>query len=183
MNNAATNWIETYTGQQFYPGNPTADMIDILDIAHALSHQCRFGGHCSHFYSVAEHCVRVARAAEPLGRRVQLQALLHDATEAYVIDVPRPVKPFLPGYYELEARVAAVIAEKFGLDTLTPPEVMALDNRILLDERRSLFNWSGHDWKIAGEPLNCRIEGWPSEVAKEQFLIAFYTYTTTVPTF
>ncbi len=89
-------WIQTYGGRKFHPIIPDPKTVDIVCIAHALSHICRFGGHCDPFYSVAEHCWRVWQLAVdkcPLNQAVQLYALLHDAAEAYLIgDVVHPVK-------------------------------------------------------------------------------------------
>ena len=70
------NWMQTFTGRQFWPADPRADEIDIRDIAHALSMQCRYAGHCTQFYSVAEHCVLLANAIP----EQKLWALLHDAS-------------------------------------------------------------------------------------------------------
>ena len=94
-------WITTYTGQHFYPLDPRPHEVNMLDIAHALSMICRFNGHTQFFYSVAEHSIRCAyHAHEQWPDRIELQlaALLHDASEAYLCDIPRPVKLQLPDY-------------------------------------------------------------------------------------
>ena len=116
------DWIQTHSGKAFYPFAPRPDDIDIEDIAHALAHQCRFGGHVSKFYSVAQHCVLIARVlhAQGFDKRTILAGLLHDATEAYLVDLPSPVKNMLPGYRDAENRLAAVIAEKFDLPPVEP---------------------------------------------------------------
>ncbi len=123
------DWMQTYSGGKFWPLDPRASEVNITDIAHALSLQSRFGGHTLGFYSVAEHSVHVARAASAENK---LWALLHDASEAYVSDVIRPLKRFLAGFQEIEDRVQAVICEAFRLDPEMPAEVKALDNRILM---------------------------------------------------
>jgi len=82
------HWITTYTGKRFHYLDPQPEEIDIVDIAHALSLTCRFGGHCKEFYSVAEHSIRVA---EIVPKEFQLLALLHDAGEAYTGDVQSPI--------------------------------------------------------------------------------------------
>jgi hypothetical protein len=90
-------WIQTATGRQFRVLEPKAETIDPLDIAHALAHTCRFNGHSQSFYSVAQHCCTMVAHLERQGADLDLKrwALLHDADEAYLPDVPRPVKPFL----------------------------------------------------------------------------------------
>ena len=90
--------ILTYSGKVFDPVNPIAADIRIEDIAHALAHQCRFSGHTIEHYSVAEHSVRVSGLLEDRGYpyRVQMWGLLHDASEAYLIDLPAPVKNGTP---------------------------------------------------------------------------------------
>lgn len=83
------SWIQTFTGKKVFPLAMTTDMVDIKDIAHALSLKCRFTGHCRTFYSVAEHSMRVAELVRP---ELKLAALLHDAAEAYLPDFARPIK-------------------------------------------------------------------------------------------
>src|SRR5690606_29748913 len=95
------DWMQTFTGRRFWPLDPRPDEICIEDIAHALSMQCRYAGHCLSFYSVAEHSVLLSQhVAEPFRR----WALLHDASEAYLVDVPRPIKGDLSNYRAVEAR-------------------------------------------------------------------------------
>jgi hypothetical protein len=125
-------WIQTYTGRAFGILNPHPDDIVIEDIAHSLSQQCRYAGHCVQFASVAEHCRLMWELASKPNKR---PALLHDATEAYLVDVPRPIKELLPDYKKIEHVLAAVIAAKFGVAYPWPEEVLQLDARILLDER------------------------------------------------
>src|ERR1051325_4550411 len=113
------DWMQTFSGRRFYPLSPRSDELDPADIAHALSLLCRFAGHVERFYSVAEHCVHLSYAVPP---EDALAALLHDATEAYVVDVPRPLKRSLPEYQEIEFGVWAVIVERFGLLSVTLPD-------------------------------------------------------------
>lgn len=103
--------IRTYTGVAFDVFNPTPEDVLIEDIAHALSHLCRFGGHTARFYSVAEHCLK---CTEIVPREHQLAALLHDASEAYIVDLPTPLKRILPQYCSIEYGIMELIAEKFG---------------------------------------------------------------------
>jgi len=112
------NFITTYKKRRFSPLSPTAGDIDIDDIAHALSLMCRANGHFTRFFSVARHCLNCCRegAARGLNPRVLLTLLLHDAAEAYISDLTRPVKIGLPEYAAIEERLQRVIWEKFGLN-------------------------------------------------------------------
>lgn len=101
--------IRTFSGQYVNVFEPDPATILIEDIAHALSMQCRFGAHLKHFYSVAEHCKLVA----DLTTGCKIQALMHDASEAYLMDIPRPIKRKLDNYAGIEQRLMKVIAEKF----------------------------------------------------------------------
>ena len=171
-----TGWIQTYTGKQFFPIEPHPEEVDINDIAHALSMMCRFAGHVDRFYSVAQHSVLLSRYAPD---EFKLWALLHDATEAYLVDVPRPVKPYLTNYVEIETNLMSVIATKFNLGSaIIPPEVKAIDVRILLDEQSQLMKPQVVPWvEIPGGPLNIRINHWGPERAKEEFLDDFHKLT------
>ncbi len=130
--------METYTGRLVYPPEMTAADVDKRDIAHALSLMCRGGGHISHFFSVAQHCINCAMEAYARGysRRVQLGALLHDGSEAYMSDIIRPVKSVLPDYKRLEEKIEAVVYEAFSL-SLSDEEralVREIDNIMLHHE-------------------------------------------------
>lgn len=162
------DWMQTYTGRRFYPLDPRADEIAPEDIAHALSLLCRYGGHVDRFYSVAEHCVLMSQAVAP---EHALAALLHDATEAYVVDVPRPLKAVLAGYRQSEDAVWLQVAARFGIDIWLPGEVHEADNRILLTERAALMpraeRW-GQDDDFA--PLQVEIVGWGPHEAEARYL-------------
>jgi len=152
-------WMQTYSGKRFYPEHPIAEDIDPKDIVHALSRLCRFGGHIDKFYSVAEHCILVS---EGVSEENAIYGLLHDATEAYIVDVPRPVKRLLTNYKELEDRVWNAICVRFNLDPVMPQEVIEADTRILLTERAALFkNAEVGEWSMDGmEPLPATIMGY-----------------------
>jgi uncharacterized protein len=123
--------IRTATGKWFNVFSPTSDMICIEDIAHALAHQCRFGGHLPKFYSVAQHSVLTAVLVAPENK---LAALMHDASEAYLIDVPRPIKNKLANYKEIEGSVMTLIAAKFGFQWPLHDEVKRADETMLQKE-------------------------------------------------
>jgi hypothetical protein len=139
--------ITTYTGKRFDPINPDKNTIDIHDIAHALSLTCRGNGHVKNFFSVGQHCVYCAREAEARGysRRVILGCLLHDASEAYMSDVPRPFKLMLPEYQRLEDKLIDLIYEHFLGSVLTEEEqakVKEIDDDILYFDMIELLNVS-----------------------------------------
>lgn len=169
-------WIITRTGRRFDLSVPTADMVDPVDIAHSLSMQCRFNGHCQQFYSVAQHCLLVA---DLVPAEHKLAALLHDATEAYVGDLVRPLKEGMRVFYkahgiaslyhDVEHRIWAAICERFGLATELPPCVHDADMIALATERRDLLPDHPGEWEcLAGtQPAAKRIERGlpPSEAA------------------
>lgn len=135
---ARTDWITTYSGSVFFPLEPKADDVRIADIAHALANLCRFAGHTRRFYSVAQHSVIVSEIVDP---PLRLWGLLHDASEAYLCDITKPLKrqPDLAGYRVVEARVQAAICEKFGLAADEPAMVKAADQLVLRTEQRDLM--------------------------------------------
>ena len=131
--------ITTYQGIQMDPLNAGKEDIKMEDIAHALSLLCRANGHFPYFYSVAQHCLNCAEEARVRGYspRVQLGCLLHDASEAYLSDVIRPIKPHLTGYYEIEERLQGVIFSKWFPSPLTEDElrqVFEIDDAMLYHE-------------------------------------------------
>lgn len=113
--NKKTDYILTYSGKRFYPLEPSADMLELADIAHALSLMTRANGHFPVFHSVAEHCIECAAEAAMRGcsKRVVIGCLLHDASEAYLADITRPVKKSLPLYIEAEERLLDLIYQKY----------------------------------------------------------------------
>jgi hypothetical protein len=166
------DFMQTATGRKFWPLDPRADEVFIEDIAHSLSLQCRYAGHCLRFYSVAEHCVLMARKLRWEGVDVALYALLHDAAEAYTVDVPRPLKRHLVGYKEAEAKVMAAIAARFDLAVEMPAVVHDADNRIIGDELANLVPMDWHD-RYAGEELGVELRYWSPEKAREEFMATF----------
>lgn len=170
--NARGDWIQTATGRQFWPMDPRPNEVFLDDIAHALSLLCRFGGHCLRFYSVAEHSVLLSRAAP---RPYKKWALLHDASEAYVVDVPSPIKPALVGYKPLEQRVMQAIALRFNLHLGLPDIVKKLDRAILMDEQRQNMAASAVAWSNSVEPLGVVLQFWDPERARAEFLREFET--------
>ena len=161
------DWILTHTGRRFFPLAPRVEDIDPRDFAHALSLLCRFNGHCRVFYSVAEHSVRVSRALSP---DLALWGLLHDAGEAYLADVPRPLKRNLVGYREAEERVLRAVATRFGLPWPLPAEVAAADDRLLATEARDLMAPMPPGAPPFAEPFPDTIVPWSPGDAERKFL-------------
>lgn len=137
-------YIRTYTGKKFYPMDPQPEAIDIKDIAHALSLVCRGNGHVKTFFSVAQHCINCAMEAEARGlsQRVVLGCLIHDASEAYMSDVPRPFKQFLGEYLAQEEKLLEVVYSKFLGSSLTEEEkriIKQIDDDMLYYDLRELL--------------------------------------------
>lgn len=132
------SYIDTFTQKRISPFDPDVNQICIEDIAHALSMLCRFGGHCTSFYSVAEHSVHVSNVVEP---RYALWGLLHDATEAYIGDVVRPIKKLsdMSAYRQAEERLFRAIAHRFGLEEEMPTEVKLADSTMLQTEKSQVL--------------------------------------------
>jgi len=128
--------IRSVSGLYVNVFEPTPEMIRIEDIAHALSHQCRFGGHLQEFYSVAQHSVLVAAR---VSHENKFNALMHDAGEAYLLDIPTPIKAKLNDYKALEHKLMKVIADKFGFQYPFDTEVKKADADMLQIEWHSLM--------------------------------------------
>jgi hypothetical protein len=168
-------WIETYTGKKLDFLDPKPEQIDIEDIATALSNECRFGGHTSNFYSVAEHSVLVATICPP---DKQLTGLLHDASEAYLRDIASPIKPHLQNYKVIEEKLMAAISEKFELpmDEWKSAAIKEADIMALKAEARQLLPSQGKDWTHLYQTDNeyvGKLHCFPPKVAKDIFLQAF----------
>jgi len=176
-------FIETRSGKDFWPLDPRPADVDIQDIAHALSNQCRFSGHTKRHYSVAEHSIRVSELLEEWGctPEAQLWGLLHDASEAYLVDLPTPLKrdPRFAFYLEAESRLQATICNAFGLPIEEPAEVRAADGVMLATEARDLMAYRpGHWTKLEHAPTPYAIgldrRAWGPVVSKRRFLMHFY---------
>lgn len=150
MSKRLGDWMQTYTGVAFYPMDPRPEEISIYDIAHALANICRYGGHSRYFYSVAEHSCLVS---EFVSEAQKFDALMHDAAEAYVGDMVRPLKLSMPEFCSVENKIRTVIAEKFGISAVTSPEIHLVDTRILLDERDLVLGIPPQSWGTQIESL------------------------------
>lgn len=171
-------WMQTRHGRKFYPLNPRSEEVYIDDIAAALSKLCRYGGHCKWFYSVAEHSVLVSYCVPA---EHALAALLHDAPEGYIVDMPRPIKHRLRGYAEIEDRIWHAIAPRFGLPVDLPACVKEADNNVLLAEREQIMEVTGEQWSVPGKPANVQVQCLAPPAAEAVFLGRFAQLTATKP--
>ncbi len=178
--------IVTYTGKAFDLLNPSPDIVCIEDIAHSLANLCRYTGHVREFYSVAQHCVLMAKADLPGD---PLKRLLHDAGEAYIGDIASPWKRLLavdvpetiPGNPRFapvrmwEDKIQKVIGLALGVDLSYSAEVKEADNRMYFTEVRDLMPPSAEFGKWRGnlEPLPAKIHGWKPYAAERMFLQAY----------
>ena len=173
--------METYTGKQIDVLNMTQDDISIEDIAHSLALQCRFNGHCKRFYSIAQHSVYAATIPlDAISAELRLFNLLHDAAEAYLGDLIRPIKIVVPQFQELEDVISRLVYLKFCGRTPTYDEhqwIKEVDSRLLTTEARTLMftggfgsNWIAQDMDI---PFSLAIIPWPPEAAERVFLSVF----------
>ena len=158
--------IMLQSGQLFDLTSPKTNEFNIEDIAHGLSHICRFVGQAARFYSVAEHSVLVSHVVP----HSQLAALLHDAAEAFMGDVSTPLKRLLPEFHAIEERIERAIFSRFGVDWPTPPEVKLADIQVLAAEVQVLMpkNW------LKLNPAPVKIQGLPPIEAKALFLARYY---------
>jgi hypothetical protein len=169
-------YIQTVSGRRVNPFAPDPTDLDIGDIANALSHQCRFGGHSRDFYSVAQHSCLAADLVLKRGGGAEaaLWALLHDASEAYLVDLPHPIKhrsELGRLYAEAEGPLQAAILVRFGLPLEPPPLLKDVDRALLATERRAVAQVAWHWPELKGfEPLDMEIDPWPPERAREEFL-------------
>lgn len=173
------DWFLSFKGRQLWPCDVRPEDLDIEEIAHGLSMICRFGGQSREFYSVAQHSVLVALRL-PIG--LQLCGLLHDAPEAFLGDVIRPLKRHvsMESYGHVEAKAWAAFARRYDLPAVIPPAVKEVDNRMLITERRDLLPEHPWPWKEdeqATQPYDFHILPWRPKVARRKFLAEFERLT------
>lgn len=166
------NWICTFTGRRFWPLNPRAEDLDIRDIAHALSNLCRFTGQSRHFYSVAQHCVLASEWCPP---SIAKWCLIHDAAEAYINDIARPVKRFFPLLKKAEQQILWMLSVSHDLPWPMPAEVHDVDMRMLATERRDVMGTATGHWVSLErvKPFPDPIEAVEPLTAEAMFLARF----------
>ena len=168
----SSSWIQTFTGQRFNPINPDPVTINIEDIAHALSNICRFTGHSSVFYSVANHAVLVSYICN---HEFALYGLLHDSSEAYLSDIASPVKRSadFSSYRQIEKTLQTAIYKKFGLTDPEPEDIKRADLMLLATEASQLMDPLRVDWVQPMKPLPFKIVPLPPNEAKRLFMQRF----------
>lgn len=169
--------IQIFGGDYATPLDLQPEQINIESIAHALSNQCRYSGHTREFYSVAEHCVHCVRVLKDESVEVRYAALLHDAAEAYLQDVARPLKEdpyFGKAYRGAEQRAEKVLSEVLGFIYPFPDAVKRADVMMLAAERRDLMHPNGK-WAILEgvEVPEFSIPAWSPRKARDRFLGTF----------
>lgn len=163
--------IMLHSGAWFDFCAPASSDFTIEDIAHGLANVCRYAGQCTRFYSVAEHSILVSDVATGF----ELEALLHDAAEAFIGDITRPLKQLLPEYKKIEASVQRAVLSRFGINGPIPPEVKHADLRVLAAEQRQIMP-EGTDGWVRGrkvEPAPIAVRHLPPNEAKDTFLKRF----------
>jgi len=167
-------YIETYSGLRLFYDDLKPEAIKIIDIAHSLSHLCRYTGHTKKFYSVAQHSVLVSNAQTTLAEK--RAGLLHDATEAYVNDLPSPLKACtdLGDYNNLENRIHDVINAKYKVNDGMTPNIKKADLQALFTEKRDVLvrntDWG---WGYDIVPFDEKIIPLGPEEAKKLFMATF----------
>lgn len=168
--------IETFTGIYIRPFDPDPDKFDIRDIAHALANKCRYTGHVARFFSVAEHSVLMALHFMNIGEyELAYDALMHDASEAYLPDVARPMKRHVPELMKIEDRMQRRLAERFGFRWPFHKEIHEADRACCMAEARVLMRSGGEGWQLRCEPLDVEIDCLTPEQAEEAFLAMYST--------
>lgn len=164
-----TTWIQTFT-HWFDVYRPDPKCVRLVDIARSLSNQCRYNGHVTKFYSVAEHSVLLSEA---VGERFAYHALVHDFGETYISDIARPIKLFLFQFLRLEKIVDEVIFNICGISGI-PKTVKDADFRILIDESEQLMNPCSREWGFGDKTrLGVICEGWVPDEAMINLLDRF----------
>lgn len=169
--------ITTYGGTYFYPTEPDMKNFHISDVAHALSLICRGNGHVKKFFSVGQHCINCALEAELRGcsKRVVLACLLHDASEAYMSDVPRPFKKYLKDYIMFEDKLIKLVYEKYlGSDVTEEEEqqIKQIDNDVLAYDMYYLLG-QGSEEELPELKRKFSYEVRPFEEVEKEYLEVF----------
>jgi hypothetical protein len=179
--NKLAPWLGLNNGKKCYPLGPRPEDFTVPMIAHALSNLCRYNGQTSHFWSVAAHSLEVAAEVYAItkDKKVSLDALMHDAGECVLCDIPKPLKPLIPNYKLWEDAVDLALAERFDLSYPMDPIISVTDSNMVLVEVWNFFPpfseiWKRYDIKVGDnysilKPLHPRD-------AEQMFIDAFCYY-------
>jgi hypothetical protein len=171
-------FLQTVSGRWVNPFDPDPNQLDAGDIARALANQCRFGGHSRVFYSVAQHSVILSDLVEQRGGDVEdaFAALMHDATEAYLGDMPHPIKhrsTLGAAFKEAEDHLGRAIRARFRIKA-DVPEIKRVERALLATESRAFSAERWHWPELAGvEPLDIELAAWPPDKAAKAFAHRF----------
>lgn len=186
MANSEVTWIETFIGRRVNPMHLEEADIDINDIAHSLALQCRFVGHCIMFYSVAEHSILVADTVAKIrlsyvgtkenANKTLLAALLHDAAEAYLGDIARPIKhhPAFKQVVEIEEQILGKIMVKYNCARVDWQLIKKADDIMLATEAKYLMADCGRGWYLPEPALD--YDPFVKDTVEERFLRKFEEY-------
>ena len=185
MENKTNAWLQTASGKALTLLDPKPEQIELYDVAHGLSNVCRFSGQCKIFYSVAQHSVLASHVITLLDgflklsaaerKALQLIALMHDSSEAFIADVPTPIKVHLPFYKEVETKIMQAIATRFGLDfaLFSHPLVHEVDAVMLATEKRDIMQPEPQPWIDLPKPFGGSIFPMDPKKAESDFLVTF----------
>ena len=181
----AAEFCETYTGTAFYPRSPRVEDVNVIDIAHHLSCQSRYLGAASigeadTIFSTAQHCCLLCDYIKETGGSAMdcYQILHHDDAEAYLTDVPRPIKQYMPEYKQWDHNIQMCIRSWLGIGDVPVPKWQdEVDSRIIADERAQVMSDSGLDWSHDPEPLGVPIDPWTPRQAEQNFLLRHATFS------
>ena len=183
-----SKWIQTYTGQRFWPLEPKLTSIRFKDIKMALSHLCRFNGHCREYYSIAQHSVLLARYMMEADKEwtdlACLHGLLHDAHEAYISDIPGPIRDNMYIAHESKVRPYVIHADAIQaqicrdleiapIDSTLRDIIFEYDQRMLATEKRDVMMHCQWEWLPLPDPFEDQIEPWTPGVAATEFQLLY----------
>jgi hypothetical protein len=134
--------VGTFSGRRLHPLDPRPEEVTVEDVAHGLGNTCRYGGQCQFYYSVGTHSIYVSSELAEHGPAMALYGLFHDAAEAYITDVPRPLKRELDGYDRIEEDILEAVWDRLGVSAPTDEQweaVMAADDRLFRYEADRLL--------------------------------------------